>query len=44
MATEKLDLKEIQRRKAEAFNQVMRSFNKAFSEGTVRQISEPKPA
>jgi hypothetical protein len=44
MATEKLDLKELQRRKAESMNEIMRSLSKSFSEGTLRKLSTPKPA
>jgi hypothetical protein len=44
MATAKPDLKELQRRKAESIAQIMGSLSKAFKEGTLRQISEPKTA
>lgn len=44
MATEKLDLKELQRRKAASMNEIMRSLSKSFNDGTLRKISDPKPA
>ncbi|SDR28689.1 hypothetical protein SAMN05216597_3338 [Pseudomonas cannabina] len=42
MATVKPELKELQRRKAESISEIMHSLSKAFKEGTLRQISEPK--
>lgn len=43
MATEKRVLEELQRRKRDSIAEIMNAFSKAFKDGTLRKISDPKP-
>lgn len=43
MATEKQIVKDLQRQKRESMAQIVGTFSKAFKDGTLRKIAEPKP-
>ena len=44
MATEKLTVKDLQKRKSDSIAEIMKSLSKAFNEGNLRKLSEPKRA
>lgn len=44
MATAKLTVKDLQKRKAESIAGMMKAVSKAFEEGTLVKVSEPKRA